>query len=94
MKRVVNGKLYDTSTAKLIADDEFSDGRNRLSGGRGSYLYKTRKGNFFAYHRTCWEGEHDSICPLSLKEAKEMYEELPNHWVSWEDAFGEAPEEA
>ncbi len=93
MRRIINGKAYDTKTADLIADDEFSDGNNQFSHGRASYLYRTPKGNFFAVHVTCWQGEHDSIRPLTKGEAKEMFESLLNQG-DWEAAFGEPPEEA
>jgi len=94
MRKIINGKAYDTSTATLIADNEFADGNNRLSGGRATYLYRTKKGNFFAEHETCWQGEHDTIEPMSTDEAKELYEQMGNQSEDWETAFGEAPEEA
>ena len=94
MRIVVERKLYDTETAELVADNEFANGSNRLNTGRASNLYRTRKGNFFSFHETCWQGEHNSIHPLMVDEAKDMYESLPNHSMSWEQAFGEPPEEA
>ena len=93
MKKVINGKLYNTETAECIADNEFNDGTNRLSHGRATSLYKTTKGNFFAYHETCWQGEHDTIEPLTMSQAKEYFEELggdPDHYPT---EFG-TPEEA
>ena len=93
MKKVINGKSYDTATAEAIADNEFSDGSNRMTGGRSTNLYKTKKGNFFAHHETCWQGEHDTIEPLTKEEAKELYESLDGGG-DYEEIFGEAPEEA
>ena len=86
MKQIIQGKLYDTDKAELIADNEFYDGSNRISRGRATYLYRTKKGNFFIHHRT--------IEQVSPGEAKEHYEQLLNHAMDWEVAFGEAPEEA
>lgn len=93
MKKIINDKLYNTETAETIADNEFSDGSNRLNHGRATTLYKTKKGNFFAYHETCWQDEHDSIEPLTKEEAKAQYEDL-NGDGDYEEIFGEIPEEA
>ena len=92
MKKIIAGKIYDTETAELIADNEFADGTNRMKSGRSTSLYKTRKGNFFAHHETCWQGERDTIEPLTIKQAKEYYEELDNE-AEWPTEFG-TPEEA
>jgi len=93
MKKVINGKLYNTETAEEIADNTFSDGSNRMNTGRCTTLYKTGKGNFFAYHETQWQGEHDTIEPLTKEEAKELYESLDGTG-DYEEIFGEVPEEA
>ena len=94
MEQVIDGKIYDTDRAEAIADDEFSDGSNRLTRGRGRTLYKTKKGSFFVHIETCWQGEHDHLEPLVLEEAKELFESLVNHSVTWKSAFNEEPEEA
>tara|TARA_Y100000310_G_scaffold44224_1_gene41300 strand:+ start:2332 stop:2616 length:285 start_codon:yes stop_codon:yes gene_type:complete len=94
MKQVVNGKRYDTETAKLIADNRFWDGHNFERGGRNRFLYKTHKGNFFLLNLTQWQGEIDYIEPVSFSEAKNWYEKLSEHKIEWEEAFGETPEEA
>lgn len=86
MKKVINNKRYDTEKAMCIADDEFANGTNRDNTGRNSYLYKTPKGNYFAVYTTCWQGEHDRLEPLGLKEALELYEGLENQ-VEFERAF-------
>ena len=42
-----------------------------------------------------WQGERDSIEPLSKEGAMELYEQLPEHAVEFEEAFpGEVIEEA
>lgn len=94
MKQIINRKVYDTETATLIASDRFWDGSNFERGGRNTYLYKTAKGNFFSYHTTQWQGERNSIEALTIEQAKELYEELPEHDLDFADAFGEDPEEA
>jgi len=92
MNAIINGKKYDTKTAQCIADNEFADGSNRLRGGRGSSLYATKKGNFFAHHETCWQGERDVIEPLTLSQAKSYFEELQGDPDVWAEIFGPAEE--
>lgn len=94
MKQVIDGKVYDTETATIIASDRYWDGSNWERHGRNTYLYKTQKGNFFAYHTTQWQGEMNSIEALTVDEAKTLYERLPEADVDYEEAFGEKPEEA
>ncbi len=94
MKQVVDGKLYDTEKADLVASDRYWDGSNFERSGRNTYLYKTAKGNFFLHHTTQWQGERESIEPVSIEEAKEYFERLPEHELEYEAAFGEQPEEA
>ncbi|MDL1911531.1 hypothetical protein FBQ81_12715 [Chloroflexi bacterium CFX6] len=94
MKQIIDRKMYDTETATLIASDRYWDGSNFERGGRNTYLYKAPKGHFFSYHTTQWQGERDSIEALTVAQAKDLYEELPEHEADYEAAFGEKPEEA
>jgi len=46
-------------------------------------------------HRTSLrQGERDHIEPVSPDEARQYYEDLPEHEMSYAEAFGEEPEEA
>lgn len=94
MKQIIDSKLYNTETAELVADNEFQNGSNRLNTGSASHLFKTKKGAFFLFHETIWDGQHSSISPLSESEAKDTYEHLHNHKMEYEEAFGVKPEEA
>lgn len=94
MKKVIGGKSYDTETAELVASDRYWDGSNWERHGRNTYLYKTAKGNFFLHHTTMWQGERDSIEPVSVEEAKGYYEQLPEQELDFAEAFGVEPEEA
>lgn len=94
MKQIINGKMYNTDTADLVADNEFNDGNNRFSDGTASYLYKTKKGNFFTQYLTQWQGDYDNISPINVEQAKQIYEDLQNHHMEYEEAFGVKPEEA
>jgi hypothetical protein len=94
MRRVVNGLVYDTEKAILIAHDRFWDGHNWERRGRNAFLYKTPGGRFFLYRTSMWQGETSYIEPVTVAEAKEWYEALPCQEVPYEEAFGVVPEEA
>ena len=95
MQAVIEGKRYKVTGSTLLAGDDFWDGHNHERHGRNQFLYRTKKGNFFAIHLTQWQGENDSIEPLSEQEAKELYESLREKRVEYEDAFpGSVAEEA
>jgi hypothetical protein len=87
MIRVIGGKRYNTETATLIAGDDYWDGHNFERSGRQAFLHRTPKGNYFATYLTCWQGELDRLEPLSLDAAIEMFEQLPEKRVDFEDAF-------
>jgi len=95
MVKVINGKRYDTDTASLVAHDRYWDGHNFERGGRNHYLYVTRKGNFFLYCTSLWQGElPEDITPITADEAKEWYGQLPIVEMEYSEAFGEEPEDA
>ena len=94
MRDVIDGKLYNTETATLLASDRYWDGHNWDRHGRNQYLYRTKKGNYFLHTTSMWEGSFDNILPLNKEEAKAAFERLPEQEMTWEDAFGEIPEEA
>ena len=86
MKKIINGKLYDTETAKEIA--VWSNGRSYSDFSHCvETLYKKRTGEYFLYgsggpmskySKSCgdnsWSGD-SQIIPLSYKAAKEWAEE-------------------
>ena len=94
MKQIISGLKYDTETAARVASDRYWDGRNWERSGRNTYLYKTPNGRFFLHHTTLWVNERDRIEPVSPDEARQYYEDLPEHEMTYEEAFGEEPEEA
>jgi hypothetical protein len=92
--RVVEGKRYAVATAKLLAHDQYWDGHNMERSGRNTWLYRTPRGRFFVVALTMWQGEQDSLRPVTEAEARELYEgPLCEHVTEYADAFG-APEEA
>ena len=84
---VIGGKRYNTETAALIAGDDYWDGHNYERSGRQTFLYMTPKGNYFSTHLTCWEGELDSLEPMSQDEAISLFEDLSEKRMDFEKAF-------
>ena len=66
MKRVINGKMYNTATADLIIEDLW------VGVGTSTDLYRNENGEFFYANYTQWDGQRASIEPISEGEAKEV----------------------
>ena len=101
MKKIINGKMYNTETAKELGYDSYSNSRDF------NYwcetLYQKRTGEFFLHGEgganskyaemvdmNCWCGG-ERIFPLTMEQAK--------HWAErhlsadeYEDIFGEVEE--
>jgi hypothetical protein len=86
MKKIINGLAYNTETAKLVASDS--------SNGRDTYLYKTKKNNYFMHYTTAWQGERSRIIPISKEDAKNEYELLEYYNMDYKEAFDEEEVEA
>lgn len=85
---IIGRKRYSTHTATLIADDRYWDGHNLERGGRNTYLYRTPKGAFFVVNQTMWVHEQNSLVPVSLERAIELWEgPLKNRHVDFDEAF-------
>ncbi len=88
MTKIVNRKRYSTVTATLIAHDAYWDGHNWERHGRNRYLYRTPKGAYFLVTQTRWEGESDTLDPISLDDAIMLYEgPLTEHEEQYGTAF-------
>ncbi len=94
MSAVIGGRRYTVNTSTEVASDVYWDGHNFTRDGRNTWLFRTRGGAFFRATRTMWQGERDSIRALTEDEARELYEMLPEHSLSYEEAFGIVVEEA
>jgi len=94
MEQIINGLRYSTEAAALVASDRYWDGNNWERSGRNTYLYKTKNGRFFLHHTTQWTGERDHIEPVSIEEARQYYEDLPEQEIDYVEAFGDEPGEA
>lgn len=64
MNKVIEGRRYDTDTAKFVGESDEVYARK-------TELYRKKNGEFFMLHWTRWNNEKDEIVPLSLEEAKE-----------------------
>ncbi len=89
MTRVIGGLRYSVGNSRCIADDLYWDGSNWERSGRNTFLYKTKGGRYFMVNLTCWQDERDTLEPVSLEEAIQMYESLPEQNVAFETAFPE-----
>ena len=86
--RIVDRKRYDVETATLITADDYWDGHNHERHGRQTFLYRTPKGAYFTVTLTQWQGEQDSLTPISEGEAIELYEgRLTEHRLPYFEAF-------
>lgn len=86
--RIVDRKRYDVSTATLLAGDDFWDGHNFERRGRNRWLYRTPGGAYFRVTFTQWQGEQNTLEPVTLEEALELYEgPLTEHRVEYAEAF-------
>lgn len=90
MKKIINGKVYDTTTAKRCSDAIDIGSVNELE-YYGLTLYKKRTGEFFL-SRDVYRGDLDNgIIPLTYDDAREWAE---SHLDAddYESIFGEISE--
>ena len=85
---IINRKKYNTETATLIADDEYWDGSNFERNGRNCFLYRTPNGAYFTVNLTQWQGERNTLTPVTQEEAIDLFEDtLIEHAVNYAEAF-------
>lgn len=86
--RIIDRKRYRVKTATLIAHDAYWDGHNFERSGRNSFLYRTPGGAYFEVNLTQWQGERDTLIPVTQDEAIELFEgNLTEHEVNYSEAF-------
>ena len=86
MKKIINGKVYDTSTAKEIG--YYND---QPTGNMSEYLYRKKTGEFFVKRWDAWNG--DSIQPISYEDAQSWLEEHGSA-EQYAAVFGEPDEDS
>lgn len=88
MTRIIDRKKYSTATATLLAGDDRWDGHNFERGGRNQFLYRTANGAYFTVDLSMWQGEQDTLTPITQDEAIALFEtELTEQRVSYAEAF-------
>ena len=93
MKKIINGKRYDTETAEMVADDSYSNYGD--FGCWSEELYRTKKGNWFL----CGEGDDETrdgsvIIPFTKKEALAWLEAHTSDSEAYEEYFADVVEDA
>ena len=102
MKKIINGKRYDTETAKLIGEDSYSNPSD--FDYWSEELYQKKTGEFFLYgeggartqyaqavDQNSWTGG-ERIMPLSYDEAREWVEKHLDA-DTYEEVFGPVAED-
>lgn len=84
---IIGKKRYSVEKSTLIADDAYWDGHNYERRGRNKFLYMTANKNYFYFLRTQWEKERDGLYPITKEEALNMWDELPEKHVEFDEAF-------
>lgn len=103
MNKIINGRMYDTKTAREIGSDSWGSRRDHQYWSET--LYKKRTGEFFLHgvggpasryaeriEQNMWSGG-EQLIPLSYGKAREWAEE---HLTGdeYEEIFGEVSEDA
>lgn len=94
MKQTIDGKLYDTEAATVVASDRRWSNHDVEREGCNTFLYKIQKGRFFVLYEAPWLRDSDRIEPLDAKTAIILFERLPKQEKTWEEVFGKGPKEA
>jgi hypothetical protein len=84
---VIGGKRYSTADSVKIAKDAYGDEPNWKRRGRNWFLFRTKNGDYFSVTRSRWGVDRDAPTPLSQDDAIKVWEELPVHLVTFEEAF-------
>lgn len=91
MKKIINGKKYDATTARLVCERDYYDNGNWFS---TSALFRKKTGEFFIFHninqRELWAKE-SYIDPITKAEALKFAEENMDG-EDYEAFFGEVEE--
>lgn len=79
MKRIINGKLYNTETTKLIAKGESTTDHSDF-GYYCKQIHKKKTGEYFLYEYgfvyACGYTWEEKIIPLEVQQVKELLAEM------------------
>ncbi len=87
MKKIINGKLYDTDTAKNLAEynSPFPEGHE---GFCVEILYRKTNGEYYLYEHT----DSEQIKPISVEKAKKWFEKRIDNADKFIEIFGTVDE--
>lgn len=88
MKKIINGKKYDTETAREVGSYEMRDHEGDLV---TEALYRKENGEFFSHYYVSAHPEAGSLCFLTEERARNF---LETHGTveQYEAVFGEVEE--
>jgi hypothetical protein len=88
VQNAIDGIIYDTETATLLARDANYDSLSRPL----SYteLYRSPKGHYFKSETSPHVPPSTRLASLSLDEAIAEYNRLPERWLGFREAFPDA----
>ena len=93
MKKIINGKRYDTETATKVADDSYSNYGD--FGYWSEEIYRTQKGNWFLRGEGGDETRDGSvIIPFTKKEALAWLEAHTSDSEAYKEYFADVVEDA
>ena len=104
MKKVINGKRYDTETAALVAADSYSHPGDL--GYWAEEIYRTKRGNWFLvgeggamtqYSRSVGQNETgggSAVIPFTKKDALAWLEDHTEDSEAYEEYFTDVLEDA
>lgn len=72
VRKMVDGIVYDTSTASALSNNFYSDGVNEYTDGMARELYKDSENRFFFAEYSSLEGVKDRIIPITANDAADF----------------------
>lgn len=81
LNRIVKGHRYDTSISLLLATNEKSS--TQIT----TYLFRTKRGLFYFVRKFQTGSKKPQLVPIDKSKAIELYKELPQKFLEFEEAF-------
>jgi hypothetical protein len=88
VQNAIDGVIYDTETATLLARDANYDDLSRPFAY--TELYRSPKGHYFKAETLSLMPPSTKLARLSLEEAIKEFNELPNRLCDFREAFPDA----
>lgn len=82
MKKVINGKLYDTETAELVGETTIDCIKYDYDAYVDELLYRKRTGEFFIFRNMCGDGDAFDVYDWTMEHRFEpISEEDARAWA-------------